>query len=1079
MRALKKKLSYAKLGGRKNDDVENENERKASTSTSMEREEPPKEEGRLRTLRKKFSHATLGRKTEDHGEHENQREVSETAPLETEELRKEEKRMKSLKKKLSYATLGRKKGESAYGDSQDSRKFSASTSIEREEQRQSSASTAFYSIEEQNSNVIEAPATPQEELIPPERDGTIFQPFSRDDSPYTVGRHGLYELSEPDQIPLPLPPAVPGLEYGKTKTVKLPEERFMQPGEIVTLQQILLDPRPEPLKAPTIKDKVAWKAKQVKARMDNPKADPKFAMLPKGLNNSLEWKAKQEETFKDKVKIAFTPRSKKPVTPIVFQKSAPPVPKIPITSSVELPTPSDFGVPTRHCPKIIPHKLIAADSDEDQPYGGEPVIFHGPETDREERIAKADETRARRHASDHHLELIGYRQINEPLIGRAPPISQRQISGELTDTTQKRIHEKSENAIKEFEQIKEEEDRKEKGRLETIKRANEEAEITAENDEAKKVPFIIPGTPRPCGTPRPGRLRRATEPMVASAPLIPKLKGRAASGFPVPDHSTEAHTSTSTVNPGSTPTIHEENEEKVPLPGKGSRYHHWDNAMLSAKTPIIVSPAIATPSKFGFPPAPLCSPPPVPSGPSSEQSLASPLDKFNALGITGTSGLDPVQHVDSESSSDYEDGLPQDKEEQHNIDAQHTVAKNSENLAQSYRSEVDQIHEEISRSSVAEEGTAPTVPQFKAGSQSPFDLADDERRRNWADTAHRLCLPPRDQSFNLLKFAEVVPLLAEGRMLLAPRATEQESKDRDYDSPRQVGGEDKTIERADDRDSNVPRRVGGGDENTECVIDRDSDIPRRVFGNDETLERAHDRDSDIPRRVWANDETIGQADSTEFYTSWHPPPFPSYDDYEHSPSYSVRGYALAQSPYYGNQEYGQSSYYFGNQRYAQSSYHGSQEHGESTLRRSRDECLILNRPLRPHRGERCAAQYHPPWADLQAQEPANPPTSDLRRFEYIDDDKECLPPPIPARSPLRTQHAAPSIPPRSPLRRQHGQYLLQSRRGRFPVVPSVNDADRERYPLIPSVSNSDRGRYPVIPSVSRFQLRVFTAFDER
>lgn len=55
------------------------------------------------------------------------------------------------------------------------------------------------------------------ETVPEKPDGNMYQPFPRSKSPYDVGPHGLYNLGESDELPPPLPPAVPGLVYGRTK----------------------------------------------------------------------------------------------------------------------------------------------------------------------------------------------------------------------------------------------------------------------------------------------------------------------------------------------------------------------------------------------------------------------------------------------------------------------------------------------------------------------------------------------------------------------------------------------------------------------------------------------------------------------------------------------------------------------------------------------------------------------------------------------------------------------------------------------------------------------------------------------
>jgi hypothetical protein len=709
--------------------------------------------------------------------------------------------MKALKKKISMARLGRKKEDDNYnGEStQQGRKSSVGASTDRDEPRNSTASTTFDSIEENKLNILEAsditPRAPFEE-IPPPRDGSLYQPFNRDESPYTIGRHGLYVFGESDELPLPLLPATPGLEYGMTRPVELPPEPFLQPGEICKLQEVLIDPPPEPPKPPSLMEKLSWKTQQARALLQNPKADPKFAMLPKGLNNRVdsEKKARQEEPFKEKVRRAFTP--KKAATPVLFQlDQVPPLPVEPLAASSDFPTLSDFGASPRFCPKIAPQKFFERGPEFDDvgnPFGGEQALFLETEEERERRIKRAEEARAHRKASDHYLSLVGQRQINNPVIGRPPPLSQRQLAEpvKLTEKRVKELQEQMKEAKKatEFEEavrawgIHEARYEANRAKVEelTVLREAEVSAAGAKHNTVQRQEELIrsgrnPEKERKTNGKTIYSARAATngELPAASIPLLPKKVK-----IPIPN-TVEGH------------------ETNPPLPKKGARYFQWDNAMLAGKMPIILPPA--TPPASPLPKAPDNSPPPVPSAQRIEHRQASPI--LDSLGISGNFGLNPSEGLRpmrkqgsqrdnstdySDSESDYSDTQPL-KDEQQIFKAQQTLTKNSEKFAQSYSSEVDLAHEEVSTLSLAVRWAEKVATQLNSGGQNPFDIADNERRRNWAlaETSLTGQYVVTSPSFTLQRLSEICPHLTE---------SEQDIEEiEDDDTPRRVGGGGETI----------------------------------------------------------------------------------------------------------------------------------------------------------------------------------------------------------------------------------------------------------------------------------------------
>lgn len=723
--------------------------------------------------------------------------------------------MAPLKKKISEATLRKKKKKKDEEEREELSRSSASTPKANEEPRKSFASSSFEAAEVNEENEV---GGAQE---PPRRDGSKYQPFPRSQSPYPIGIHGLYCLSESDKLPPPLPPAVPGLEYGKTKPVVLPDNPFMQPGEICTLQEMLREPEPEQPKRPTIKEKLAWRKKQAQALIKNPNADPNFAMLPKGANNRID---SDKVPLQEKVRRALgTPRAPKKLDiPAIFPQKVPPVPSILLAVPVQRPTPCLDAAPPRFCPKILPAKKFdpgPATDNWNNPFGGEHALFHETEEERAKRIGIADEGRAHRKASDRYLALRGQKQLNDPLIGRPPPVSHRQLSQplKLTEAGVKKLQERMQETKKAFEAIP----------SPKVHFAPEPQVFVVSCAFSDRSVALGPGTPGPASSHSASNggqslsntgLTTSSDSAAASndqslgadepsASAIPTATDRSTTES-VPSASTLSNgSSLNTVEPSNS-TAPKSNATYPPLPQRGDRYFRWDRVMLANKSPVAILPTI---------PVPQGPPPPIPELPAAvrTRSLAIP-ERFhsplieqqtsNPLNIYGIAAqLKPARRFvpkwkktivarqpasdpkeSSNSDSDYSDSLPPE-DEQRLLEVQYTLNKNSERFARYYQSEVDQAHEEVSRLPISDERFEPTAPRAEPGGRSPFDDADDERRRAWEDAANTLtgrgCR--MRETFDFERLAAVLPHLAENR-----------DNGNDLDTPRRVGGGEEVIGQA-------------------------------------------------------------------------------------------------------------------------------------------------------------------------------------------------------------------------------------------------------------------------------------------
>ena len=710
--------------------------------------------------------------------------------------------MQALKRKLSHTALRREQQENSIANIE-GRKLSVSNSVERNERRLSTDSSTFDSAYEIELKLIESPITPLERVdtIPPERDGSLYQPFTRGESPYPVGRHGLYELSSSDTLPPPLPPAIPGLQYGKTSPVVIPPERFGVPGKVCSMLDVLNEPPPVPPLPPTFLDKLIWKKQQLKARIENSKADPEFAFLPKGLNNRVdsEQKDKDAESLKEKFHRAFGVTPKKASARVVFQELS-----LPLPFSPDLPTPAAFAAPLRYIPKVAAHKTLDCGVEFDEagnPFGGEPVLFHETEEERSRRLRQAEEGRKHRKASDHYFSLNGRRPTNDSLIGRPPPLSHRKLSepSRLTEVIEKRDQKQRERGEEEEElRIALQAWRKVEARYEALEQnAIDDAKrvarglMTLEADliDAAEVQNMGPTHQDhvpPLQQQHPRTFKKSSNDFEAAAADAESLKFLEAAAVtmlvPVSSNTTcqLLFTPTSPTNTDllrrarvtsisgkiaamnktaieqlpsmypnerskhSTPVI-AANEGSTPqLPEKGSRYFQWDEALRAGKTPVIV--AAATPPCTPLLKLPDNSPPPIPSTarhPSPSNALGifdeSALSLPEKLKAVGLHANKKVKHNDyADTGSDYSESLAPENDEP-SLKTHCEFTKSSEKFAQSYRAEVDLAYKEVTAASWSENSALlKAKAKAKAVAGDPFKYADNQRQSHWHDAAAKL-----------------------------------------------------------------------------------------------------------------------------------------------------------------------------------------------------------------------------------------------------------------------------------------------------------------------------------------------------
>ncbi|TGO08522.1 hypothetical protein BTUL_0204g00010 [Botrytis tulipae] len=170
---------------------------------------------------------------------------------------------------------------------------------------------------------------------------------------------------------------------------------------------------------PTREEKAARKKAVKAARKENKNADPNFAYLPKGLNNKIRnkdpLKAKLKRLFKPKKKIIHKPidRSQPVATPKLRYRT-------------DQPTPA----PERYIPPIAPARKLNGNIELNKAgasLGGEFQVLAQTQEERDKHVEQAQLQHELRKATKQRLRLEGREQLNDPKIGRAPPIARRAL----------------------------------------------------------------------------------------------------------------------------------------------------------------------------------------------------------------------------------------------------------------------------------------------------------------------------------------------------------------------------------------------------------------------------------------------------------------------------------------------------------------------------------------------------------------------------------------------------------------------------------------------------------------------------
>ncbi|KAF7917287.1 hypothetical protein EAE99_009298 [Botrytis elliptica] len=170
---------------------------------------------------------------------------------------------------------------------------------------------------------------------------------------------------------------------------------------------------------PTREEKAARKKAVKAARKENKNADPNFAYLPKGLNNKI----RNKDPLKAKIRRLFKPKKKNVNKPIDRSQ---PVATPKLRYRTDQPTPA----PERYVPPIAPARKLDAKIELDKTgacLGGEFQVLTITQEERDKHVEQAQFQHELRKATEQRLRLEGRAQVNDPKIGRAPPIARRAL----------------------------------------------------------------------------------------------------------------------------------------------------------------------------------------------------------------------------------------------------------------------------------------------------------------------------------------------------------------------------------------------------------------------------------------------------------------------------------------------------------------------------------------------------------------------------------------------------------------------------------------------------------------------------
>ncbi|KAB8299166.1 hypothetical protein EYC80_001269 [Monilinia laxa] len=181
---------------------------------------------------------------------------------------------------------------------------------------------------------------------------------------------------------------------------------------------------------PTRAEKAARKKALKKARKENSNVDSNFIYLPKGLNSKI----KERDPLRAKLGRLFGSRRKRKTTHQLLDRTQPvSTPKLGYRTDRHEPA------PPRCAPPIAPARVLGETIEENKTGSSLGRNFQAywvaTEKERAEHVKEVQLQYDLRKATDMKLRLEGREQINDPLIGRAPPIKSARFDTVVSSST--------------------------------------------------------------------------------------------------------------------------------------------------------------------------------------------------------------------------------------------------------------------------------------------------------------------------------------------------------------------------------------------------------------------------------------------------------------------------------------------------------------------------------------------------------------------------------------------------------------------------------------------------------------------
>jgi hypothetical protein len=238
--------------------------------------------------------------------------------------------------------------------------------------------------------------------------------------------HGIQVIGPPSRTRPEVPLTVRRTGYAVSPLIELPDRGHLRSSYQAPVLWVS-DEVPSSLsEGTTKKDILRRKAHRAWTLLRNPRADPDFYHLPRGLNNRID---PNKDPLRDK--LCRLRRRKKKTTPPMHQDNL----RQQFPYPIHWPAPDINRASPRRAPAVgsqmVFDSIGPAFDKHDNPLGGEHSVMHERADGREQRNQATQRERGIRASSDRFLAQRKQKHIRNSLIGRAPPLPKYFIAEEV------------------------------------------------------------------------------------------------------------------------------------------------------------------------------------------------------------------------------------------------------------------------------------------------------------------------------------------------------------------------------------------------------------------------------------------------------------------------------------------------------------------------------------------------------------------------------------------------------------------------------------------------------------------------